>query len=83
MFNWQTLVVAVALLAAGFYLGWRGWLRIRSIVSSKPMNLPACSGCSGCSAEPCTKSSSAPSQERGQAHLEDPETMGLPQRPFS
>jgi len=48
MINWQSLVVGVILLAAFLYLGWRGWLRIRSLLTTKRVTLPNCGGCSGC-----------------------------------
>jgi hypothetical protein len=48
MIDWQTLLVASVLFAASLYVGRRGWLRIRSLMISKPMQSPACGGCSGC-----------------------------------
>lgn len=49
MFDWQIILVGLALLFAGIYVGRRGWLRLSSLSTSKRMNPPSCAdGCGGC-----------------------------------
>jgi hypothetical protein len=47
--EWQTIITALIVLAAGAYVGRRGWLRLRSIVSAKaPTSASCATGCGGC-----------------------------------
>jgi len=51
MFDWQTIVAACVLVAACVYTGWRSWLGISSLSSSK-RNAPSCDkSCAGCGGE--------------------------------
>jgi hypothetical protein len=45
MFDWQTTVVVLIVLAAAFYVGRMAWARVRSMRGRGEVSLPACSGC--------------------------------------
>jgi hypothetical protein len=49
MFDWQTIIAAITILAASAYVGWRGWLRISSLKPNRKMPGQSCSGDCGCS----------------------------------
>jgi hypothetical protein len=49
--EWQTIIAALIVLAACAYVGRRGWLRLRSLVSTKsPADTSCGTGCGGCGA---------------------------------
>jgi len=48
-FDWQTVMVALAVLAATLYVGRRGWSRLRSFRAAGGGKLSDCaSGCGSC-----------------------------------
>jgi len=55
MIEWQTLIVALVLMGACFYVGRRAWLRIRLLRISNSIDEAACGGCSGCGAAKLVK----------------------------
>ena len=56
MFDWQIILVVLALLLACAYVGRRGWLRLSSFARSRAMNASSCAqGCGGCGAREPTK----------------------------
>jgi len=49
MAYWQTIISVLIVAFAGVYLGWRGWARLRSLVSKSAEIKSSCaSGCGGC-----------------------------------
>jgi hypothetical protein len=50
MIDWQTIAVVLIILAASFYVAWRGLMRLRSMKDS------SCeTGCGKCESSPTTK----------------------------
>jgi hypothetical protein len=47
--DWQTIIAVLIVLAACAYVGRRGWLRLRSLVSAKtPAGASCATGCGAC-----------------------------------
>ncbi len=47
-FDWQTIAVALIILAALFYTGRRAWSRLRAFRASKGVSAPCETGCGSC-----------------------------------
>ncbi|HKQ52834.1 MAG TPA: FeoB-associated Cys-rich membrane protein [Pyrinomonadaceae bacterium] len=50
-FDWQTIAVALIILAALFYTGRRTWSRLRAFRASKGVAAPCETGCGSCGDE--------------------------------
>ena len=50
-FDWQTIAVALIILAALFYTGRRAWSRLRAFRASKGVSAPCETGCGSCGSE--------------------------------
>jgi len=48
MIDWQTLLVTLVMIAAAGYALRRVWLRLRSLLISRPLAAPSCGGCGSC-----------------------------------
>jgi hypothetical protein len=48
--DWQNIFVVTILLLAGFYLGKRGWRRLRVLLNGEPSGRATCASaqCGGC-----------------------------------
>ena len=58
--DWQTIAVALIVLAALFYTGRRAWSRLRAFRASKNASAPCETGCGTCGGE--QKPQAAPTQ---------------------
>ena len=61
-FDWQTIAVALIILAALFYTGRRAWSRLRAFRTSKGVAAPCETGCGSCGVE--QKPQPAPNTQR-------------------
>ena len=60
-FDWQTIAVALIILAALFYVGRRAWSRLRAFRASKGVAAPCETGCGSCGEQ---KPKAAPNTQR-------------------
>jgi hypothetical protein len=61
-FDWQTIAVALIILAALLYTGRRAWSRLRAFRASKGVSAPCETGCGSCGPE--QKPKAAPNTQR-------------------
>ena len=57
--DWQTIAVALIILAALFYAGRRAWSRLRAFRASRGVSAPCETGCGSCGGEQKPKAAAA------------------------